>query len=63
MYEEMPEEDIWESRDRKVENRRKINNLNKDYRPGPTKKTQKPRVTENRKLADLESDDSMLLDD
>ena len=57
MYEEMREEDIWESRDRKVSKRRKIKNLNKNYGPVTAKKTKKPRVTENRKLEDLDLDE------
>ena len=57
MYEEMGEDDLWESRDRKVNKRRNIKNLNRNYSPGTEKKTEKPRVTENRKLTDWDSDD------
>lgn len=63
MYEEMGEDDLWESRDRKVNKRRNIKNLNKNYSPGTEKKTEKPRVTENRKLTDWDSDDIFSIDE
>lgn len=63
MYEEMGEYDLWESRDRKVNKRRNIKNLNKNYSPGTEKKTEKPRVTENRKLTDWDSDDIFSIDE
>lgn len=63
MYEEMGDDDLWESRDRKVNNRRNIKNLNKRYSPVTEKKTVKPRVTENRKLAEWDLDDIFSLDE
>jgi hypothetical protein len=63
VYEEMGDDDLWESRDRKVNNRRNIKNLNKNYSPVTEKKTVKPRVTENRKLTEWDSDDIFSLDE
>jgi hypothetical protein len=63
VYEEIGEDDLWESRDRKVNNRRNIKNLNKNYSPGTEKKTEKPRVTENRKLTNWDSGDSFASDE
>jgi hypothetical protein len=63
VYEEMGDDDLWESRDRKVNNRRNMKNLNKNYSPVTEKKTVKPRVTENRKLTEWDSDDIFSLDE
>mgnify|MGYP003151675477 CR=1 len=47
----------WESRDRKVKKRRSIKNMNRTYTPVKSKKEQKPRVSENRKLSELDFDE------
>ena len=47
----------WESRDRKVKNRRNIKNMNKVYPSLKSKKEQKPRVSQNRKLSELDFDE------
>jgi hypothetical protein len=46
-----------------VNNRLNIKNLNKNYSPGTEKKTEKPRVTENRKLTNWDSGDSFASDE
>ena len=48
------EEETWESRDRKVNKRRSMKHINKNYTPTGTKKVAKPRVIENRKLSELD---------
>jgi len=47
----------WESRDRKVKKRRNIKNMNKVYPSLKSKKEQKPRVSQNRKLSELDFDE------
>jgi len=47
----------WESRDRKVKKRRNIKNMNKVYPSLKSKKAQKPRVSQNRKLSELDFDE------
>jgi len=57
------EEEMWESRDRKVNKRRNIKHINKNYTPTGTKKVIKPRVIENRKLSELDLDEIFSLDE
>ena len=57
------EEAMWESRDRKVNKRRNIKHINKNYVPTSTKKVAKPRVIENRKLSELDLDEIFSLDE
>ena len=53
----MATSEAWESRDRKVKKRRKVKNMNRTYTPVKSKKEQKPRVSENRKLSELDFDE------
>jgi hypothetical protein len=57
------DEEMWESRDRKVNKRRNIKYINKNYTPTSTKKVAKPRVIENRKLSELDLDEIFSLDE
>lgn len=57
------EEETWESRDRKVNKRRSMKHINKNYTPTSTKKVAKPRVIENRKLSELDLDEIFSLDE
>ena len=57
------DEKMWESRDRKVNKRRNIKHMNKNYTPTGTKKVVKPRVVENRKLSELDLDEIFSLDE
>ena len=57
------EEEMWESRDRKVNKRRNIKHINKNYTPTSMKKVAKPRVIENRKLSELDLDEIFSLDE
>lgn len=54
---------MWESRDRKVNKRRSIKHINKNYTPTGVKKVEKPRVIENRKLSELDLDEIFSLDE
>lgn len=47
----------WESRDRKVKKRRNMKNMNKVYLSIKAKKAEKPRVSQNRKLSELDFDE------
>jgi hypothetical protein len=47
----------WESRDRKVQKRRNIKNMNRQYSPVKSKKVQKPRVSKNRQLSEMDFDE------
>ena len=53
----------WESRDRKVKNRRNIKNMNKVYPSLKSKKEQKPRVSQNRQISNLDLDDIFNIED
>lgn len=57
------DEEMWESRDRKVNKRRNIKHINKNYTPTSMKKVAKPRVIENRKLSELDLDEIFSLDE
>ena len=59
----MATSEAWESRDRKVKKRRKVKNMNKGYPPLKSKKAQKPRVLNNRKLSDLDLDEISNMED
>jgi hypothetical protein len=53
----------WESRDRKVKKRRSIKKLNRNYTPVGSKKELKPRVSQNRRVSDMDLDEISNMED